>query len=151
MAKKPQTVFKLISHQDERFKHLLLQAKALTEIKIIINQVIDYQIAEHTEVAKIHNGQLTLICDSSVWATRLRYMEPQIVTKLKQYSSLKSIHKIEIKVRPLSAHRLSPTNKPRRQVNLSANAARQIVNDAEAISDPILQNALKKLARHAKS
>ena len=151
MGRKPQTLFKLISHQDERFNHLLLQAKALTEIKIIINQVIDYQIAEHTEVAKIHNGQLTLICDSAVWATRLRYMEPQIVKKLQQYSPLKAIHKIDIKIRPLTNHTSQQNIKPKRKVELSLKAANQILDEANAISDPGLKNALKKLARHAKS
>jgi len=151
VSKKPEPMYKLLSNQDQGLNRLISQARILTDVKIIINQVIDYQIAEHTDVAKIQGGLLTLICDSSVWATRLRYMEPQIIKKLHQFSMLKKLQKIEIKVRPSTFKPPEQQEKPKRRAELSQNAANKIVNDSEAISDPALQNALKKLARHAKS
>ena len=144
-------MYKLLANQDQGLNRLISQARLLTEVKIIVNQVIDYQIAEHTDVAKVQGGLLTLICDSSVWATRLRYMEPQIIKKLHQFSMLKKLKKIEIKVRPSTLPVSEQPDKPKRRAELSQDAANKILSDSEAISDPILQSALKKLARHAKS
>lgn len=148
MPKKPTSLVKLLSDQDQQLNRLISQAKLLTQIKIIINQVVNYQIAEHTEVAKIQNGQLTLICDSSVWATRLRYMEPQIIKKLRQFTITKHLNKIEIKVRP-SAFSYKSENLPKRRAQLSHNAANKMLEESEAITDPQLQAAIKKLIRHA--
>lgn len=141
-----------LSAQDKGLNRLISQAKVLTQIKIIINQVVDYQIAEHVEVSKIQPGILTLICDSAVWSTRLRYMEPQILKKLQQYSMTQKLRKIEIKVRPSSnATPEQQSTKSKRRIELSQSAAKQILTDSKAISDPKLKDAIKKLARHAKN
>ncbi len=149
MAKKLTSMVNLLSGKDRQLNLLISQAKLLTQIGIIINQVINYQIAEHTEVVKIHNGQLTLICDSAVWATRLRYMEPQIIKKLTQFSITRQISKLEIKVRPL-AFTAKKSEPLKRRAHLSQNAAEQMLQEAKAINDPQLQAAIQKLARHAK-
>ena len=149
MSKKPRTLVQFLAGQDQGLTRLFAQAKLLTQIKTIINQVVDYQIAQQLEVAKIQNKTLTVLCESPVWATRLRYMEPQIIEKLQQYSDTRQVQKLQIKVRPNSTSEI-PDTSPKRRATMSQDAADQIREYSEAISDPKLQEALKKLAGRAK-
>ena len=146
MTKKPLLVAKLLG---SKTNFIIAEAKRLSQISIIVNQSLDYQIAKHVYVSTANNGLLTLVVDSPVWATRLRYLHQPIISSLQNYSMTKSITQIKIKVRPLE-YRTTKKTAQRKKLSLSRASAERMQEEIKAISDPTLQNTLKKLIRHAK-
>ena len=149
MSKNPVPVATLLSPRGKQLNPLIIEAKRLTQIKILLNQSLDYQIAEHIEVCKVEKNLLILLTDSPVWATRLRYMQQQIIGRLHQYALTKNISKISIKVRPLNLKNQKP-KQASRHMALSKSAADQILEETQGISDPKLKAAFERIAKHAK-
>ncbi|WP_251358000.1 DUF721 domain-containing protein [Kangiella sp. TOML190] len=80
-------------------KQLLDKAKNLKSISSGIEQFLPEELQAHCKVAQINSDVLTLFADSAVWANRLRYLGPELLTQLRAngYPSLVSI---DIKIRP---------------------------------------------------
>lgn len=148
MKKRPVRVAKLLTLKSKRANPIISVAKRLIKIKIIISQSLDQQLAEHIEVAKVHNGTLLLIVDSPVWATRIRYMQDEIINGLKNYAITKSIYNVSIKVRPAPS---TPRKKerPKSPASISQESARLMVEEINSISDPELKLALLRITKHA--
>ncbi|HFE37752.1 MAG TPA: DUF721 domain-containing protein [Gammaproteobacteria bacterium] len=149
MKHKPQPLAKLLTLKASKSNSLITEAKRLSQIGIIINQALDFQLAEHTYVSAATDSLLTLVADSPVWATRLRYMHDAMIKTLKNYSLTKNITHIKVKVRPL-ALRSKPKTTRRSPPTLSKTAAKRFQEEIKAISDPALRNSLKKILAHAK-
>jgi len=149
MKKNPVQIAKLLTVKNKQVNPVISEAKRLTEIKIVVSQSLDQQIADHLEVASSRNGQLTLLVNSPVWATRIRYMQEEIIERLKRYPLTKSIHNILIKVRPVSAPQEHKKCK-KSPISISQESARQMIDEIDTISDPNLKSALLRITKHAK-
>jgi len=149
MKKNPVQIAKLLTLKNKQVNPVISEAKRLTEIKIIISQSLDQQLADHFEVAKARDGQLLLLVDSPVWATRIRYMQNEIINRLKNYGITKNIHNLSIKVRPIEFSRQQ--NKGNTSpLSISKKSAKRMLDDINSIADPELKLALLRITKHAK-
>ncbi len=102
----------------------------------------------HCSGATTVGGQLLLFTESSVWATRLRYQQRDLIDRLRAHAYL-PISTVRIQV-TLPAQTLT-TATARRPLQLSHANAATIRKAAVAIADSDLQAALQRLAKHAQS
>jgi len=149
MKKNPVQIAKLLTLNNKQANPVISEAKRLTEIKIIISQSLDQQLTDHFEVAKARNGQLLLLVDSPVWATRIRYMQNDIINRLKSYGITKNIHTISIKVRPIEFSRRQ-TKGNINPLSISKESAKRMLDEINSITDPELKLALLRITKHAK-
>lgn len=59
-------------------------------------------LQQHCYIANLRNNTLVVHTDSSLWATRLRFLTPELLYRWQQEKSMPTIDKIEIKIRPLA-------------------------------------------------
>lgn len=149
MKKYPAPIAKFLSSKATKLSPLISQAKRITQINIILNQSLDYEIAKHVQVSNIHNNQLRLIVDSAAWATRLRYKQSEIINRFKNFAITKSINAIHIKISP-SNNPVSEKPKRHNNIKLSKSSAELMAREIEVIDDENLKNALIRITRHAK-
>lgn len=126
---------------------LLEHARQLQSIDTHLSACLGAEAAAHAQVANRSNGQLVIHADSAAWATRLRYLAPQLLRCLRKTPSLADLQGINIKVSPL-AQPASPVTRP---AILSADNAALLDSTADTLSDPALRTALKRLARRARN
>jgi len=149
VKKKPLLVGNLLGIKDSKTKSIIAKAKQISQVNLIVNQLLDHQLSEHVYASSTNNNQLTLVVDSPVWATRLRYIQNEIINGLKKFTISKNINRIVIKVRPMEFR--PKQNKPiKRQMTISASSASQMQEELESISDTSLKKSLKRILRHAK-
>lgn len=126
---------------------LLEHARQLQSLDTQLAACLDPEAAAHTRVANLNNGRLVIHTDSAAWATRLRYLVPQLLRCLHKAPSLTHLQGIDIRVSPL-AQPASPVTRP---AILSADNAALLDSTADTLSDPGLRSALKRLARRARN
>ena len=149
MKKHPAPIAKFLSGNTQKLAPLISEAKRLTQIKIILNQALDHELAKHIQVSRLENNQLRLIVDSPAWATRLRYKQTEIINRFQNYAITKIITSIHIKINPETTFQPKTKNK-KNTISLSAESAHQMLDEIEAISDSGLKDALIRITRHAK-
>lgn len=149
MKKHPAPIAKFLSSKAKNISPLISEAKRLMQIKIILNQSLDHELAKHIQVSRLENNQLRLIVDSPAWATRLRYKQTEIINSFQNYAISKIVKSIHIKISPDTV--TLQKNKPKsNNIALSKNSADQMLEEIEAISDSKLKDALIRITRHAK-
>jgi len=149
LKKNPIQIAKLLTIHNKQVNTIVSEARRLNEIKIIISQSLDQQVADHIEVAKARSGVLTLITDSPVWATRIRYTQSEIINSLKNYAVTKNIHSLSVKVQPIEFSHQQKKHK-RKTLSISHESARRMLDTIDSISDPQLKLALIRITKHAK-
>jgi hypothetical protein len=98
-------------------------------------------------VGNIQKLTLTILVDSASWATRLRFVAPDLIGKLSEDNqAFSGIERINIKILTPSQEKVDVAY--RQGPQMSPDNARGIRSLAENIEDPDLQRALNKLARH---
>lgn len=98
----------------------------------------------HCRLGRIRNNTLILIVDSAAWATRLRFLTPQLVKQFAADDSV-TVDRLEVRIRPQNQPAASPpaTRSPAR---LSPENAALITSLARSIGDEKLSQALQRLA-----
>lgn len=59
-------------------------------------QIVGPQIAQHCEVASFEDGQLVVAADSSVWASQLRMLTPQLITTIHEYVGRQIVTELKV-------------------------------------------------------
>jgi len=133
------TAEKLIRKQ---LNNLLERADEIAQLQKLFEGVVSEQLHPHLKVAKISEGCLTLIADNASIATRLRFIEHDVISALKTISEFKTLEKIKCKVRP------NKTIEKERTVerHISKSAAKIIMQTAEHIKDEKIRESLRNLA-----
>jgi hypothetical protein len=111
----------------------------------LLDHSLKYYLPEplrsHCWPAGITGNQLSLVTDSSTWATQLRYQQQQILKQINTDLGLKLIKmRIRISARQTYKRKVWP---PR---NLSQKSADSIKQGAISVPDPDLRAALLRLA-----
>jgi hypothetical protein len=109
----------------------------------VVQTIIEPPLRHHCRVANLRDGNLILITDSPVWATRLRYLLPGLLDNLRQTATWVRIHCIDIKVR-LAPDRHEET--PRRRPVLSVQAVALLRDVAGKCEDESLTAAFLRIA-----
>ncbi len=125
---------------------LIEQAHRLQAIDILLPACIPGELVAHVRTANWRNDRLVLQTDSAAWATRLRYLLPQLQRCLQQHPQLAELQQIDLRVAPQER----PANPAPQPACLSTSSAHIIDTGAETIADPALRAALKRLARRGK-
>lgn len=136
-----ETAEKLIRDQ---LKNLLDQAEKNIKLQKIFNEMIDSSLKGLVHVATFSEGCLTVIADNASIATRLRFVENELISQLRSFSEFKTIQKIKCKVRPTSAE--APTKTVERHI--SSDNAQLLKQASEHIKDERIKKALENIAKH---
>lgn len=129
------------------FEEIIQRGRKLQQLTRRIQDLVDPVLAVHCQVVNLRAGSLIVACDSTIWATRLRYEVPSLLEDLRQYSGLNDLVDIQIRVQPVKQRAVQ---QPRRQIHLSNDAAHCVQQCANSISDPSLRSALERLAKRSR-
>lgn len=106
-------------------------------------------LRDHCRVGCIRNNTLIILVDSAAWATRLRFLAPQLVNQLSRDGSV-TLSKLEVRIRPQNGPAGSPPA-VRTASGLSAENAALITSLARSVGDEKLSRALQRLARRRRN
>lgn len=123
---------------------IMSKAHYLNKLNFIVHQHLAEDLAPHCRVANYTVGRLKLITSSSVWASRLRFCIPTLLTNLQKHHAFSQLQHIELSIRPFYQPISQEIN---RKPNLSVENANLITATAKEVTDPKLQQALMRLAQ----
>ncbi|MBO2453518.1 DUF721 domain-containing protein [Actinomadura barringtoniae] len=68
--------------------------------------IVGPELAEHTKPERFENGELTVMADSTTWATQLRLLSSTLVKRLNEELGHNTVRRVKV---------VGPTSGPRRQ------------------------------------
>lgn len=126
----------------DQINSLLIKAQRLIKLQKIVDSVIDLPLKQYIKVASFENHCLTLIVENASIATRLRFIESDIISNLQSSVEFKSLQQLKYKVRPDNQVQ-EVANKVNRKIS---NASAELIKQtAEHIKDENIKAALKHL------
>jgi hypothetical protein len=123
-------------------KQLSAQRALHEQLKLLLPPPLESQL----KAAVLQNGNLTLFVTSPVWASRFRYLLPQLQGQLRQQGI--TVTKARTSILPNDSIKSFKTKKRNRPI-LSQTAGKQLREIATTINDRSLQEALERLSRHS--
>lgn len=127
-------------------QRLVARAQSVDYLQQLLNQYLQPAAREHCLLASYQDGLITLIVTNGHWATRLRYQQKRLLQQLQSLTEFSQVTRIQFKVRPPMQSEKPIT----RTIKLSEQAGQIIQSSAEATRDPVLREALQRLAQQAK-
>ncbi|MCU7810154.1 MAG: DUF721 domain-containing protein [Candidatus Thiodiazotropha sp. (ex Notomyrtea botanica)] len=127
---------------------LTLLGKQLSNQKVLAEQIkalLPSPLNEHIHGAVMHTRTLSLFVNSPVWASRLRYLAPELLRQLRQQGLI--IDRVRTKI---VAQEASKTNRRSgwKRLSLSEKSAEILRQTAVALEDKPLREAMLRLSRH---
>ncbi|MEW5992881.1 MAG: DUF721 domain-containing protein [Candidatus Zixiibacteriota bacterium] len=122
---------------------LLERVQYLQTLTTQLRSCLDSESASHVQVADLNGERLVIQVDSAAWATRLRYLGPQLLRCLRNGTELPPLQRLDVRVAPQA----QPTTHGIPPATLSADNASLLDTAADDIRHPALRAALKRLAR----
>jgi hypothetical protein len=121
---------------------VLERARKLARLEQAVLQLLPAELAAHCKVLNLKNETLVLATPSPVWAARLRFAAPTLLTQLKCRHSLDA-RAIDLQIQPETVE-----NQPvkRLPMQISMNSATLLAQTARSVNYPPLQEALLRLA-----
>jgi hypothetical protein len=119
-------------------------ARQLQSWQRVIQSCLNEPLCSHVQLANFRNGLLILQTDSPVWASKLRYLVPELVKQCRSHPAFQSLRDIRILVSPF---RLTPEPEPPRRPTLSAASRQLLEKTADHIDHPGLKASLLRLSR----
>ncbi|HET8552675.1 MAG TPA: DUF721 domain-containing protein [Gammaproteobacteria bacterium] len=132
----------LLQASGSHLSRLVKQAAALDRVTDAVRSLLPPALASHCRGAAWRDGDLTIFVDSPVWTTRLRFYQPDLKNGLKRQFQT-DVRRIRIKVMPRRFATPAPRPEPQQQV--TASTRRLLDATANAIDDPELADALRRL------
>lgn len=127
-------------------QRLMARAQVTDHLQQLLNQFLQPAAREHCHIATYQAGTLSLIVTDGNWATRLRYQQKRLLKQLQGLAEFSEVVRLQFKVRPS----MQAEQAPARSIHLSEQAGQAIQASADVTQDPILREALQRLALHAK-
>lgn len=144
MTRRPKLVRQLLKSKPT-LKQLELEISAQKALLLDVHRHLPTELVPHCIAAQQHDDRLVLHCDSPVWATRLRYIAPQLLSLLQPRR--KDLR--EIKVRLFIASQKQPLRAKSRAMH--SDVAADIVRSSAAdFEHGPLQQAMLRLSRALK-
>ncbi len=135
-----------VLHSSVTLQRLMARAQATDHLQQLLNQFLQPAAREHCHIATYQAGILSLIVTDGNWATRLRYQQKRLLKQLQGLAEFSDVVRLQFKVRPP----MQAENAPARNIHLSEQAGQAIQASADVTHDPVLREALQRLALHAK-
>ena len=119
---------------------------AQNTLKERVQKLLPTPIDEQIENALIHSRTLTLWVNSPVWASRLRYLAPQLLRQLKQEGFIldRIQPRIQVQVQKPLKRQFD------RRLQLSDESAEALRQSADSLQYRPLREALMRLSRHTR-
>jgi hypothetical protein len=133
----------LLLEQSGPLHNLYSKACILKELQQTIEGCLPAAMTSHVKISSYRNNDLHLIIDNAHWATRLRYIEHDLIKKLKSVDGFHQLNRVRYSVRPSYTPPLS--NKT--ALSISVDNAKHIASVAKNIEDEQLRKALIKLSK----
>ena len=90
--------------RDTRLKKVVAKARALEQLDHIFQwTLLDDSMKGHCRVGQLKGDWLTLIVDSTGWATRVHYLKPELLKSLQVHPEFAAVKKIRCKVQEIEA------------------------------------------------
>lgn len=119
------------------------KVRELMRLQAFIEAYLPSAMVSHVRISSYKNHELHVFIDNAHWATRLRYIEKDLIAQLRLLDAFKHINRIRSSVRPVySAPSYHKAAKP-----ISTKNAKQIESTAKYIEDGPLRKALLKLSK----
>ncbi len=145
VSKKPKPVAKLLQTQPQ----LAVLDRAIRERQALLGQIrelLPTEIAPHCTSVGQDKGSIHLLCDSPIWASRLRYMVPQLLSELRRrHPGLANI-KVQVAQQGRTGPARSFNSRPRPRPPGSTIAAQSVEETARTLDGDSLGQALQRLA-----
>ena len=138
----------LAAHEKPRSRlaRLLQRAHQRASSTEQLRAVLPKAEAGHYIVANIRNHKLTIHASSASWATRFRFLAPDILQSLRQLEDFSEVE--EIRVRATRQEELHPIPEDQVRDPLSPPLAEVLLDLAEETDHAELKKAILKLAAH---
>ena len=132
---------------DAHGSDMLRHAKLLRDLQNAVQSALPRSLLNHLTVANLHKHTLVLNADSSSWATRARYLAPDLINSLNLMELKCEVRDIRVRVSPTeTAIRRTSSATPR----FSESGAATLQATSATADDADLQEVLQRLARHVK-
>ncbi|MGB5202239.1 MAG: DUF721 domain-containing protein [Sedimenticolaceae bacterium] len=138
MARSPKSVRHLLKDKPA-LKFLEREISAQNALLNQIRRLLPADLALHCRAAQIREGLLVLHVDSPVWATRLRYLAPELLSLMRPDHA--ALREVAVKVL-VERESCRPRHRPPQH---SALAASIIYDSAQDTKHPQLRAALERL------
>ena len=113
-------------------------------------ETVGQPLAQHVVPLRYSEGCLRLQADSSLWASKIRQQQQQLIDRLRAYPALRGVGLLKVRIAPLQLQRVRPVRAPALH-RPSAQTLTLLEQVADDITDPGLRDALKRLGRPLKS
>ncbi len=146
MKKADQTlkpVSSLFNQKTSRLNTIYQQARRLDDLQKTLLDILPDSMRPHVRICSYQRDSLHLFVDTAHWATRLRYMESDLIATLRTLSSFQHIKTVRYSVRPVYT---SPSYH-KSACAISKENADHIATIAKYIEDEPLRKALIKLSQ----
>lgn len=125
---------------------LTAQADEIRRLNALVHAALPADLAAQCLGVAVHGASLVIFAASSAWATRLRYHETEVLEYLARRHGLRFDRvACRIAIRGADVVPLAP---PPREISPASRAV--IASTADAVGDPDLAAALKRLSRRQK-
>lgn len=131
-----------------RLAQLVAQTDRLAHINRVFHAYLPPHLHDHAKIVSTSAQHWLIQTDSSAWASRLRYLLPQLQQQLAEQFGA-SVPALKLRVQPPSGKPLAADGAPQRRMHMTAQSAALLAGAAEDISDQRLGAALLRLAGNA--
>lgn len=88
-----------VAAANSELRQIFERVQGLKQLEHQLSLKLGSPLAQNFNVAAIHeDGALVLLARSAVWATRLRYLAPEILAWSRTVSELKAVKSIQVQV-----------------------------------------------------
>jgi hypothetical protein len=119
-------------------------ARSGDRVLAALRRALPADLAAHLSAAHLRDATLIVVADGPAWATRLRFLEPELKAAL-DARTRRVVRRITVRVGPPPPPPRPAAPPPARPLSAAARAALEA--GAAEVSDPKLAAALRRLAR----
>lgn len=91
-----------IAQQQGDLQFILRRSTQIAKLNRAFTELLPESIRPHARLINYQCQTLIISCESSVWATRIRYLESILISQFKEDAFLKSMKFIKVKIQPVS-------------------------------------------------
>ncbi|QCU90621.1 DciA family protein [Thiomicrorhabdus sediminis] len=128
-------------------KHLLEDAQLYQALLEVGRDVLPRKLQPHVLGISFEEQNLLVQIDEAVWATQLRFHEPDLLGIYQQHFPHLMLNRVKVKVLPQPP---APKRKPKIMVPPTKEDAKSMQELSEAVESEGLRNALQRLSQRAK-
>jgi hypothetical protein len=123
--------------------NLYTKVRILKEYQQVIERCLPNAMIAHVKISSYRNHSLHLVIDNAHWATRLRYIEQNLIKMLRSTEEFQHLNRIRYSIRPS----YSPSSHNKSALAISSENAQHIASVAKYIEDKQLRKALINLSK----